>query len=94
MCIHGDEHPSIGKSLNECKNENIDVLIVVLLFLAKGVHILQDIPELLGLPEGVSKGTFPLNGKTIPMVYADPTGSAPLLADLVAQNAKSARELV
>jgi sirohydrochlorin cobalto/nickelchelatase len=86
--------PSIRQSLNEFRNENIDILIVVPLFLAKGVHILQDIPELLGLPEGVRKGTFLLNGKTIPMVYADPIGSAPLLADIMVQNAKSALELV
>lgn len=86
--------PNIGQSLDEFRHENIDVLIVVPLFLAKGVHILKDIPELLGLPEGVRKGTFPQNGKTIPMVYADPIGSAPLLADLMVQNAKSALELV
>jgi sirohydrochlorin cobalto/nickelchelatase len=86
--------PSIGQSLDEFRNENIDVLIVVPLFLAKGVHILKDIPELLGLPEGVRKGTFPHNDKTIPMVYADPIGPAPFLADLMVQNAKSALELV
>ena len=86
--------PSIGQSLEAFRHEQIDVLIVVPLFLAKGVHILKDIPELLGLPDSARKGTFLRNGKTIPMVYADPIGSAPLLADLMVQNAASALELL
>jgi sirohydrochlorin cobalto/nickelchelatase len=85
--------PSIGESLDEFKREHIDVLIVVPLFLAKGIHIINDIPDMLGLPVGTKKGSFLLNGKAIPMVYADPIGSAPLLADIMVQNAKSALEL-
>jgi len=86
--------PSIGQSLDEFRHEKIDILIVVPLFLAKGIHIINDIPDMLGLPVGTKKGSFLLNGKTIPMVYADPIGSAPLLADLMVQNAKNALELV
>ena len=54
----------------EFRKENIDTLVVVLLFLAKGVHIEKDIPSEIGLPEGTKKGTFALNGKSIPLVYA------------------------
>jgi sirohydrochlorin cobalto/nickelchelatase len=86
--------PSIEESLNEFKKEKINALIVVPLFLAKGVHILKDIPGLIGLPEGSQKGTFTLNGKTIPLVYADPIGSDPLLADLMAKNAQNALALI
>jgi sirohydrochlorin cobalto/nickelchelatase len=68
--------------------------VVLPLFLAKGVHILQDIPELIGLPEGTKLGTFSLNGKSIPLVYAEPIGSAPVLADLMVQNAKDALALI
>jgi len=86
--------PSIEESLAEFKKEKIDALVVVPLFLAKGVHILKDIPELIGLPEGARKGEFTLNGTTIPMVYADPIGSDPLLADLMAKNARDALTLI
>lgn len=82
--------PSIKDSLNEFKKEEIDVLVVVPLFLAKGVHIEKDIPGEIGLAEGTKKGSFTLNGKTIPLVYADPIGSDPLLADLMVKNATTA----
>jgi sirohydrochlorin ferrochelatase len=83
--------PTIQNSLNEFRKEPIDVLVVVPLFLAKGVHILKDIPGIIGLPEGEKKGQFALNGKTIPLLYADPIGSDPMLANLMVKNAE--REL-
>lgn len=86
--------PSIKDSLEEFKKEPIDVLVVVPLFLAKGVHIEKDIPGEIGIPEGTKKGTFTLNGKSIPLVYADPIGSDPLLADLMVKNATAALGLI
>jgi sirohydrochlorin ferrochelatase len=80
--------PTISETLEEFKTEPIDVLVVVPLFLAKGVHILKDIPAILGLPEGKTQGEFALNGKMIPLLYADPIGSDPLLADLMVKNAE------
>ena len=86
--------PSIRDALAEFKKENIDVLVVVPLFLAKGVHIEKDIPSEIGLPEGMKKGMFVLNGKTIPLVYADPIGIDPLLAELMVNNAHRALMLI
>ena len=86
--------PSIRESLDAFRHEPIDVLVVVPLFLAKGVHIEKDIPGEIGLPEGTKKGSFVLNGKTIPLVYADPIGSDPLLADLMVKNATKALSLL
>jgi sirohydrochlorin cobalto/nickelchelatase len=85
--------PTIRESMEAFKKEQIETLIVVPLFLAKGVHIEKDIPGEIGLPEGVKKGTFQLNGKSIPLVYADPIGSDPLLADLMVKNANKALTL-
>ena len=59
--------PSIKESLEEFRHEQIDALVVVPLFLAKGVHIEKDIPGEIGLPEGQKKGTFAMNGKSIPL---------------------------
>jgi len=86
--------PSIEDALSEFRKEPIDALVVVPLFLAKGVHIEKDIPELIGLAEGQKKGEFALNGKKIPLVYADPIGSDPLLADLMVKNANRALTLL
>ena len=82
--------PSIEECMAEFRKEDIDTLIVVPLFLAKGVHILKDIPEIIGLPEGSTKGAFTMNGASIPLLYADPIGSDPLLADLMVKNARLA----
>ncbi len=80
--------PKVQDILDEFKTEDIEKLVVVPLFLAKGVHILIDIPEILGLKEGTNSGTFTLaNGTEIPLLYASPIGSDPLLADLMIKNA-------
>jgi sirohydrochlorin cobaltochelatase len=49
---------------------------------------LKDIPSAIGLPEGEIQGEFALNGKTIPLLYADPIGSDPLLAELMVKSAE------
>ena len=86
--------PTIKEALEDFRHEQIDTLVVVPLFLAKGVHIEKDIPGEIGLPEGVKKGTFAINGTTIPLVYADPIGSDPLLATLMVKNAQAALRLI
>ena len=82
--------PTVEGQLEAFRKENIEMLVVVPLFLARGVHIDKDIPEILGLPEGSRRGEFQLNGKTIPLVYANPIGSDPLLAELMLKNAADA----
>lgn len=86
--------PSVVDMLEEFSHAAIDVLVVVPLFLAKGVHIEKDIPALLGLPEGGRKGTFKTDSGTVPLVYAEPIGVDPLLADLMLKNAENALKLV
>ena len=61
-------------------------MLVVPLFLAKGVHIENTFPARSGCPKA-QRRSFVLNGRTIPLVYADPIGSDPLLADLMIKNA-------
>ena len=81
--------PTVEESLKAFESEDIDLLVVVPLFLAKGVHILKDIPGILGLGEGEKKGLFRMNGKEIPLLYADPIGGDPLLAELMLKNAEN-----
>ena len=58
--------PSVTDQLEAFRHEPIEALVVVPLFLARGVHIEKDIPALLGLAEGQKTGTFGANGSTIP----------------------------
>jgi sirohydrochlorin ferrochelatase len=82
--------PTVEEQLDAFRNEDIDALIVVPLFLAKGIHILKDIPAILGLEEDSYSGTFKANGSEIPLLYAQPIGSDPLLAELMLKNAYQA----
>lgn len=82
--------PTIPEALETFRNEDIDVLQVVPLFLARGMHIDRDIPEILGIEEGGHSGTFKLKDKEIPLVFADPIGENELLADLMIANGKQA----
>jgi len=80
--------PNVQDVLEEFKAADIEKMVVVPLFLAKGVHILIDIPKILGLEEGSNSGTFTLaDGTEIPLLYASPIGSDPMLADLMIKNA-------
>jgi sirohydrochlorin cobalto/nickelchelatase len=90
-CFMENSSPNVVEGLDFMKKEDLDLLVVVPLFLSKGVHVLHDIPELLGLKTGERRGSFTLeNGKEIPLVYADPIGKDPLLADIMLTNAKAA----
>ncbi|MCP1661834.1 MAG: sirohydrochlorin nickelochelatase [Methanocalculus sp. MSAO_Arc1] len=82
--------PNVPDAIEAFADEDINLLVVVPLFLAKGVHILKDIPGILGLEEGKKKGSITLKGTEIPLVYADPIGSDPLLAELMLKNAENA----
>lgn len=86
--------PTIRESLDSFKHDDVDSIAVVPLFLARGVHIDEDIPGILGLAPGQKKGLFSLTGKEVPLVYADPIGPNPLLADLMMENAKAALDLI
>ncbi|MHC1626893.1 MAG: sirohydrochlorin nickelochelatase [Methanoculleaceae archaeon] len=92
-CFMSMNTPTIQEQLEELRKEDIERLVVVPLFLAHGMHTTRDIPGLLGLEEGQKRGEFMLDGnKSIPLVYADPIGSDPLLADLMIKNAHRAIE--
>ena len=86
--------PDIPTSLENFKTEDIDTLVIVPLFLARGVHIDEDIPRILGLKNGNKTGIFNLNNRSIPLVYASPIGENPLLADLMINSAQEALKLI
>jgi sirohydrochlorin ferrochelatase len=86
--------PDIRQALDAFRKEEIEMLVAVPLFLARGVHILEDIPIFLGLENGSRKGTFRLTDRSVPLVYAEPIGNDPLLAQLMLKNARKAIQLL
>ncbi|MDR0438990.1 MAG: sirohydrochlorin nickelochelatase, partial [Methanocalculaceae archaeon] len=90
-CFMENSVPTVPDGLDAMRDEDLDLLVVVPLFLAKGIHVLRDIPELLGLEGGSNRGVFMLtDGRKIPLVYAEPIGIDPLLAELMLKNAGNA----
>lgn len=90
-CFLEYSSPTVPEGLDAMREEDLELLVVVPLFLAKGIHILRDIPKLLGIESGNYRGTFILSsGKEIPVVYAEPIGIDPLLAKLMLKNAENA----
>ena len=94
-CFLEYSSPTVPEGLDSMRCESISRLVVVPLFLAKGIHVLRDIPRLLGLDTGKKQGSFALlDGTEIPLVYAEPIGIDPLLASLMLKNAAAAEELM
>lgn len=90
-CFMENSIPTVPEGLDAMRKEDLDLLVVVPLFLAKGIHVLRDIPGLLGLESGSNRGVFTLaDGREIPVVYAEPIGIDPLLAELMLKNAEKA----
>ncbi|MBQ1179794.1 MAG: sirohydrochlorin nickelochelatase [Methanocorpusculum sp.] len=90
-CSMEFNEPSVEEGLAEMRKKDIDYLVAIPMFLAKGIHVLYDIPEILGLSEGEFRGEFTLeDGRNIPLIYANPLGSDPLLANLMLKNAEAA----
>lgn len=95
FCFLEYSNPTVPEGLDSMRTEDLAKLIVVPLFLAKGIHILRDIPRLLGLETGKKVGTFTLaSGQDIPLAYAEPIGIDPLLAKLMLKNAAVANSLL
>ena len=90
-CFMENSVPTVPEVLDAMREEDLELLAVVPLFLAKGIHVLRDIPSLLGLESGSCRGVFKLaDGREIPGVYAEPIGIDPLLAELMLKNADRA----
>lgn len=90
-CSMEFNEPNVEEGLAEMRKKDIDYLVAIPMFLAKGIHVLHDIPEILGLSEGEFRGEFTLeDGRNIPLIYANPLGSDPLLANLMLKNAETA----
>ncbi len=82
--------PSVEEGLASFEGTGVTKIAAVPVFLASGVHITEDIPEILKLDPETNEGKFAVDGKEIPVVYGKPLGHHELLADLVFDRASEA----
>jgi sirohydrochlorin cobaltochelatase len=80
--------PSVEEALKGFEGTGVTKIAAVPVFLASGVHITQDIPEILKLDPETNEGTMQIDGNDVKIVYGKPLGSHRLISDLVYERAK------
>lgn len=86
--------PTIQDALNEFGNSDVDRIVALPLFLAYGVHTLQDIPSELGLKNGERKTKIKHGNKCVEIIYAEPLGIDQMIGELAFQRALESLEVV
>lgn len=82
--------PSIPEVLEVAARSEIDELIVQPVFLTRGVHIDQDIPEILGIPKGSRGGKINVSGRVILVKYGHPLGKDERILEILKDRIKDA----
>lgn len=81
---HG--RPTLIEAVNGCVEEGVKRIIIVPLFLLPGLHVMEDIPILLGMKEGETP-EFGYDRVKVPedveILYANHIGADERLADVV-----------
>ncbi len=86
--------PAIQEALKELCNAGVNRIVALPLFLAHGVHTLQDIPAELGIENGARKTTINHGNNTVEIIYAEPLGADPVIAEVAYQRAREALEVL
>ena len=82
--------PTVEEGLRSFATTEIDKVYVLPLFLAHGTHTLKDIPRILGLEDGQHTTTYALGSKDIEIVYVEPLGIDPCIAELAYKRLREA----
>jgi sirohydrochlorin cobalto/nickelchelatase len=84
------DRPTVQEGIESFAETDVTTLYVLPLFLAHGTHTLKDIPEILGLSDGQTRTTFSFGTRDIDVVYVEPLGIDPCIADLAHKRLKEA----
>ncbi|MGZ4891758.1 MAG: sirohydrochlorin nickelochelatase [Halobacteriota archaeon] len=84
------DRPTVEEGIASFAETDITTLYILPLFLAHGTHTLNDIPEILGLSDGQSRTTHSFADRSVDVIYAEPLGIDPCIADLAYKRLKEA----
>jgi len=84
-------NPTMDEGLKAFET-GVSSIIAVPLFLAHGVHTTEDIPEILGISREDRKRNVKVDGNDVTLIYAEPLGPDPVIADLAYRRAIEALE--
>ncbi len=82
--------PTMKEGLEAFKGTGVSTIVAVPIFLAHGVHTMEDIPQILGISRDSRKTTIKLDGADVGLIYSDPLGIDELVAELAYKRAKEA----
>ncbi len=74
--------PTMKEGLEAFKGTGISTIVAVPIFMAHGVHTMEDIPQILGISKESRKANITLDGKDVTLIYSDPLGIDDLVAEL------------
>ncbi len=82
--------PTMKEGLDSFRGTGVSTIVAVPIFLAHGVHTMEDIPQILGISRDSRKTTIKLDGRDVALVYSEPLGTDELVAELAYKRAKEA----
>ncbi|MBU4221928.1 MAG: sirohydrochlorin nickelochelatase [Euryarchaeota archaeon] len=74
--------PTMKEGLEAFKETGVSTIVAVPIFMAHGVHTMEDIPQILGISKESRKVKITLDGKDVTLIYSDPLGIDNLVAEL------------
>lgn len=74
---------TIEHAMKRMADNGVDIVYAVPMFIITGIHLTEDVPGKLGIPEGSSGGMVNVNGKDIEIRYATAFGDDPAVAELI-----------
>jgi len=83
-------NPTMKEGLDAFKGTGVSTIVAVPIFLAHGVHTMEDIPQILGISKESRKTTIKLDGQNVTLVYSEPLGIDELIAEVAFKRAKEA----
>ena len=82
--------PTMKEGLDAFRGTGVSTIVAVPIFLAHGVHTMEDIPQILGISKESRKTTIKLDGQNVMLVYSEPLGIDELIAEVAFKRAKEA----
>jgi sirohydrochlorin cobaltochelatase len=74
--------PTMKEGLDGFKGTGVSTIVAVPIFLAHGVHTMEDIPQILGVSKESRRANIKLDGRDVTLIYSEPLGVDDLVAEL------------
>jgi len=82
--------PTMKEGIDGFKGTGVSKIVAVPIFLAHGVHTMEDIPQILGISKESRKTIIKLDGRDVALIYSEPLGVDELVAELAFKRANEA----